>query len=744
MNVAGWVELVVVLDVQTVSPEISAVDKRLPAFRHHARRPYLARTALLVVADDLGDFGLKNNTKITRKLLCKVVYIWDFFASSAAVHRPAHRARQPASASSTAMGYHLGHQRRAVRVVVRISNAHAAALPRDIPGRLRSGSVDSGQMPAVAAYLGNPSWKGAGVGRSRRHRSFGTCLSSAAVRFLRVLSGLPWRGDRPPVNQQPKYDFFTPSHKVNQWVQRPLRSVISRRFGKFLPCQRSTLIRRRASICHMSSNNSLHRVLLNPAPTQAHSSKHKASDVIRILDNEPDFDATEWIGTGRVFQDIPSYVADAYRAVREIPQTLSRKLPNQDLSVTDLLAITLPRILTNDMAFPRRTLSWFSAEKPNCESDTVWSSVVPPLWFLRDLESALPQAWLNGVQSVVDPNNPNHRLPLRSIRFYREITDLHDAQEQWQQSKYWLPNAEHFILDRVGWNSVRDGAFDGQLGWARVIDDEWLSGDNIDNIMHHIKACTSKDPALKFAAPSRILTRKFNLSLTIVPDVQFRGVTSINLMHIGSWVMMRTARRLYLGKVLGIYRYGSVSGKHESFTDAETVQGLSYLSLEVYEQTNLGRNFFQHTSFTHPSAAGRDGLALFTHAPISELVYLLSGASIGVSGAEGLYSLNSGENGWELWNRVCHEELLKVLKVPVEPGVGYAYNADDYEKPVEGSKKRRAKPPRGATKKQKVTREQEKPQRKKKVVSDSAASRMATVKRLRGVQKGAGAKKAKK
>jgi hypothetical protein len=59
-------------------------------------------------------------------------------------------------------------------------------------------------------------------------------------------------------------------------------------------------------------------------------------------------------------------------------------------------------------------------------------------------------------------------------------------------------------------------------------------------------------------------------------------------MQIGSWVMMRSARRLYLGKVLGIYRYGSVSGKHESFTDAETVQGLSYLSLEVYEQVSRG------------------------------------------------------------------------------------------------------------------------------------------------------------
>ncbi|KAJ7207827.1 hypothetical protein GGX14DRAFT_396040 [Mycena pura] len=105
---------------------------------------------------------------------------------------------------------------------------------------------------------------------------------------------------------------------------------------------------------------------------------------------------------------------------------------------------------------------------------------------------------------------------------------------------------------------------------------------------------------------------------------------------------------------------------------------------------NLGRNLFQHISLAHPAAAGRDGLALFTHAPISELVYLLTGASVSASGTEGLYGLNGGENGWELWNRLCHEELLKVMKVGGELGAEYSYNADDYEKPVEGSKKRQA------------------------------------------------------
>ncbi|KAJ7024052.1 hypothetical protein C8F04DRAFT_1192786 [Mycena alexandri] len=99
---------------------------------------------------------------------------------------------------------------------------------------------------------------------------------------------------------------------------------------------------------------------------------------------------------------------------------------------------------------------------------------------------------------------------------------------------------------------------------------------------------------------------------------------------------------------------------------------------------------------------------------------------------------------WEIWNRLCHEEILKVMKVPTAPGVEYVYNEDDYEKPAEGTKKQRAKPPRGAVKKQKVTGEQDKPQRKKKVETAATTARKATVKRVRAQQKSGGAKKAKK
>ncbi|KAJ7853025.1 hypothetical protein B0H14DRAFT_3655709, partial [Mycena olivaceomarginata] len=165
-----------------------------------------------------------------------------------------------------------------------------------------------------------------------------------------------------------------------------------------------------------------------------------------------------------------------------------------------------------------------------------------------------------------------------------------------------------------------------------------------------------------------------------IPNLRSRGVSAITPIQLDSLVIMRSAVRLYLGEVVGIYRYGSVSGRHEGFVTAETVDGLSYLSLRVYEQLHPGYNMFQH--IVPPERPRRDALALFTHAPVSELIYLLSGAKMSKKEEE--------------------EEEEE--------------DEEDYEEP-EGtsSKKRKPKPPRGASKKQKeAAAEKQKVQRKKK------------------------------
>lgn len=66
-----------------------------------------------------------------------------------------------------------------------------------------------------------------------------------------------------------------------------------------------------------------------------------------------------------------------------------------------------------------------------------------------------------------------------------------------------------------------------------------------------------------------------------------RGVNKVTPIRRGSLLVMCSELQWYLGEVLGIYQYGSTSGKHDSFTKAETLDNVSYLSLKV----------FQHVSF---------------------------------------------------------------------------------------------------------------------------------------------------
>jgi hypothetical protein len=184
-------------------------------------------------------------------------------------------------------------------------------------------------------------------------------------------------------------------------------------------------------------------------------------------------------------------------------------------------------------------------------------------------------------------------------------------------------------------------------------------------------------------------------------------------------MVMRSAIRLYLGEVLGIYRYGSVSGRHESFTDAETVDGLSYVSLRVYEQVIFALysvhsltllevaperniNIFRHIA--PPNRTSARSLALFTHAPMSEFVCLLTGVGVRALGNE-TYSLTGGDFGWERWQALTSRAVYRILDLP-----GFDEDSDDedeeeeeYEEP-EGTngKKRKPKPPRGTVKKKKT------------------------------------------
>ncbi|KAJ7629621.1 hypothetical protein B0H17DRAFT_1218096 [Mycena rosella] len=186
-------------------------------------------------------------------------------------------------------------------------------------------------------------------------------------------------------------------------------------------------------------------------------------------------------------------------------------------------------------------------------------------------------------------------------------------------------------------------------------------------------------PAVEWTERCRLDVALSNLH---VPKLRSRGVDAITPIRLGSLVIMRSAIRLYLGEVLGIYRYGSVSGKHESYTDTETVDGLSYLSLRMYEQIGTSLNLFRHIVPVH---RGVSALALFNHAPISELVYPLTCGSLSTQ-PNAMFSIPGGDSGYECWDALSSSAAVyRILDLPADNSTDDSEEEDDYDEPISGS-----------------------------------------------------------
>ncbi|KAJ7889522.1 hypothetical protein B0H14DRAFT_2561726 [Mycena olivaceomarginata] len=130
-------------------------------------------------------------------------------------------------------------------------------------------------------------------------------------------------------------------------------------------------------------------------------------------------------------------------------------------------------------------------------------------------------------------------------------------------------------------------------------------------------------------------------------------------------------------------------------------------------------NIFQHIA--PPNRTSARSLALFTHAPMSEFVYLLTEVGVRALGNE-TYSLTGGDFGWEHWQALTSRAVYQILDLP-----GFDEDSDDedeeeekYEEP-EGTngKKWKPKPPRGTVKRRKPRSRSPAPPRHQRSVGKS-------------------------
>ncbi|KAJ7599871.1 hypothetical protein C8J56DRAFT_1072517 [Mycena floridula] len=163
-------------------------------------------------------------------------------------------------------------------------------------------------------------------------------------------------------------------------------------------------------------------------------------------DDEPDvvFDATVWIGTNKIYHNVPLYVSHACEAAAAMSQALKESIPPPNTTIPFFLAFCIPSDM--DGHVPQSSFAWFSTDLPR----------------LGKLQKNFGQEFLNGSRSIKYPGDDDVCYELGAVQFWREMHTVREAQEKWESSRKWLADQDG-ILDDVYWNTVHRDAPDGQL-----------------------------------------------------------------------------------------------------------------------------------------------------------------------------------------------------------------------------------------------------------------------------------------
>ena len=165
------------------------------------------------------------------------------------------------------------------------------------------------------------------------------------------------------------------------------------------------------------------------------------------------------------------YETDSAReAARVVPDNVLQMahLPSSNVPVVDFVAWELPHLSSE--IIPTKAEKWFSKDSPSISFHVLLSRPVPSGEFVRKLDIAYGQAWLDGAQSIIDYrfNNGSDRLPLWVISFWQKVATVKEIQVTWRKVLAWLDleeerqkrgegriatqKARTLLQSTVGWN----------------------------------------------------------------------------------------------------------------------------------------------------------------------------------------------------------------------------------------------------------------------------------------------------
>ncbi|KAJ7465357.1 hypothetical protein B0H11DRAFT_2307986 [Mycena galericulata] len=184
----------------------------------------------------------------------------------------------------------------------------------------------------------------------------------------------------------------------------------------------------------------------------------------------PLWSASDWIGCGRTYRDVPEHVALEAARARQIPAKVSSTLPSEFLSPAGFYASsTLPpwnneydayRVASSEVDFDATEPS-FIPEKP-----VDWA--VLPLATIQRLETTFGQAWLDGRRSVRDSRDPEDvlYLPLWAVTYAQVIRQMCRCWTLWREAIFWvMEERDDEEPDEPTWRQRTLNLLSSIIGW---------------------------------------------------------------------------------------------------------------------------------------------------------------------------------------------------------------------------------------------------------------------------------------
>ncbi|KAF8687978.1 hypothetical protein AX14_003566 [Amanita brunnescens Koide BX004] len=263
------------------------------------------------------------------------------------------------------------------------------------------------------------------------------------------------------------------------------------------------------------------------------------------------FNPTEWIGVGKKYKDVPSYVADARTEATAIPSSIGGMLPQKDESILNFVRWALPSQSSGFNIFPMH--AWFSSKEPDIVNHQeilkrIMRRTIPSRDIIDDLEMEFGQQWFDGKRSITDPryNRGRDRYPVWVLAVWKEISSLISKQKIWREAYACVaqeikggasqeyPDIERFLGSR-GWDSdVKHGGYTfSNYTFAPLLCKQPLYDDvtqamisvlqqrlekHQEEYPHHVIAASRFYNVLHLAADKKRVKKKKPASLQVIED----------------------------------------------------------------------------------------------------------------------------------------------------------------------------------------------------------------------------------